>query len=139
VFAFGVSAPLVTALGAGLLVGLDWVQRPSQYTQHDVVELLGGLLLLYGVVLLPLFVGTLCHVLGWRGGALAPPKTRWQFSLRTLLVLMTVVAIGVALLGGAARVVNDKIALWVFGGYAVVVFAACGVTIERFQAARQEE
>jgi len=136
-FAFGLSAPLVTALGAALIVGQDYVNGSWTATLHDVVEVLLFLLMLYGFFLLPMFVFSLVRILKWGCAPPAPRTTKWQFSLRTLLVIMTIVAIGVPILAGATRNVNDKIAVWVFGGYALSTVAACGVVIERFVAERR--
>jgi catechol 2,3-dioxygenase-like lactoylglutathione lyase family enzyme len=134
---------MITAIGASFLIVHDIVNGRGIVTRHDVNEVLSGLILLYGFVVLPLLVPAIVRIVQWRILRIESRKTTWQFSVRSLLVATTIVAIVAPIIASAAR--DDGIARDVFHGRAVVlfgiyatfVFAACAVAAERFFADRR--
>jgi hypothetical protein len=125
---FASSGPIVTAIVA-LMIAVFELQPPE--AQTPVVAVLFGYLLF----MLPLAGFTLIKIYRCESTTfnLAPS---WQFSLKTLLIVMT----GVCLVAASANLLADAMYLGdrtVFGGYAMVAFALSAAVVWRFIAMRK--
>ena len=108
------SAPLVSALCAALIVIFSW-------GPNEAVWPICSLLTVYSVVAIPALVFAYAHI----AKSSESPKQAWQFSLKSLLILTTVICVVLALGPIVLRSIweilpsDEDVG---FGGFSVVVF-----------------
>jgi hypothetical protein len=126
---FALSGPIVTAIVALMIVLFELGPREAQRPAIAVLAM-------YLIAMLPIAGFSLIKIYRWENApaSTAPP---WQFSLKTLLIVMT----GACLVAASAKLIADTMyvrELPIFGGYALVVFALCAVVVWRFIAKRKQ-
>jgi GNAT superfamily N-acetyltransferase len=130
---FGLSAPILTAVGA-LLLALIHDKLVSQYAA-----------VLFLMVLIVGYAGlyaarrarpVLREILAWQLPECSHHKA-WQFSLKSLLVATSVLAVLSATVGAIARYTNgDTVSIWL-AVYAAANLALCSFAIERLWSGKQ--
>jgi hypothetical protein len=131
--AFGLSGPLVCALGAALIAVGDW--SPGE-AQQPITILLGA----YFLMVMPLAVVSRFAILRWQPVELGKRDHRWRYSMKMLLILMTAVCVVATVGRFVAR--NFIFGQLVGEGYAFMTFALAaallsGAILWRFLARRR--
>src|SRR4051812_3584286 len=119
---FALSAPAVCALGA-FAIACFHLGPPEAY--RPILTLLT----IYLVMLLPAAIVVFIHIRRWPTLKLAVTQGTWRYSLRSLLTLMTVVAICTAALATALRSISEPFIFAAFGSAAMVLM---GLVVWRF-------
>jgi hypothetical protein len=125
VVAYGLSAPLVCAVGAALIVAFKW--GPGEAEEPILV-----LLAVYtALIAIPAAVIALPVVFQWQPMRVDRKPFNWQFSLRSLLLVTTAACILVPIVKFAftERSPND---LWIFGIFIVLSIGLVGLSIFLF-------
>ena len=131
ILAFALSAPAVCTLIAILIAVFNL--SPEEATSPTIV-ILGA----YIVLMLPLAILSWRAIYRWSTFARNAERRLLQFSIKTLLIVMTSVCIVV----GACKLIFVYVGLdelLIFGGFAIVSLLLCGLVIWRFMAKLSSE
>jgi hypothetical protein len=132
-FLYGISAPIVAGLGAVLVIWIEWLGRPlARSLRIDMEAVLVALIVVYVVIEAMLLARVLGLLARWPAAAMRPGPMKWQFNLKSMLILMTACAVGAAVLGPALRIGIDNEMAMLIVGFATACLAASGVSIYRF-------
>jgi hypothetical protein len=132
-FLYGISAPIVAGLGAVLIIWIEWLGRPlARSLRIDMEAVLVALVVVYSVFEATLLVRVLGLLAIWPATATQPRPRKWQFNLKSMLILMTACAIGAAVLGPMLRIGIDNEMAMLIVGFATACLAASGVAVYRF-------
>jgi GNAT superfamily N-acetyltransferase len=128
-FLYGVSAPIVAGVGALVIIWIEWLARPLRI---DTEAMLVALIIVYSVFEASLLVRVLGLLATWPAAPTRAGPMKWQFNLKSMLILMTACALGAALLGPSWRMGIDNGLAMLLVGFATTCLAASGVAIYRF-------
>lgn len=127
VLLYGLSGPLVCALCAALIAINSWGPEESRAP-------IGVIIVVYAILAVPLAIVAFLQIRWPYAEPSAKPPRAWQFSLRSLLVLMTavcvVIAVGRLLFRNVSR---DE--SYFFGGYALACIVLSAGVAWRFYGA----
>lgn len=125
---FGLSAPIASAISA-LTIALFRL-NPAQ-AKEPIPVMLG----IYLLLCVPVWIFVFVQFRQWPDQVSVSRKYNWQFSLKSLLVTMTAVAMTTGLLASAARRFYDF--QIVFSGFGILCLLLSGMVAWRFYAHRR--
>lgn len=129
VLLYGLSAPLVCALCAGLIAINSWGPEESRLP-------IGVIIVVYALLVVPLAWGAFRQIRQPRAEPRDMPPRDWQFSLRSLLILMTAVCVVIAVAQFFVRnVPRDE--SFLFGSYALLCIVLSTGVAWRFYVANR--
>jgi hypothetical protein len=131
--AFGVSGPLVCAVGAMLIAINHW--GPGKAARP-----ISMLLAAYLLAATPLAFLSLRAIRRWQVFVLPGQRRAWQFSMKALMIWMTVVCVLVTAGQYVAQRLDENSLrgeAYFFGGFAAAAFVLSGAILWRFLAKRR--
>ncbi len=131
--AFGVSGPLVCAVGAMLIAVNHW--KPSS-AERPIPILLAA----YMLAATPLAIVSLRAIRRWQVIELPEQRRVWQFSMKSLMIWMTVVCVLTAAGQYVARRLGENPMRgegYIFVSFALAAIVLSGVVLWRFLAKRR--
>lgn len=110
VMVHALSGPLVSSVGALLIAVNHWGPREAKGP-------LTSMLVIYSVLAIPIAIGALLQI--QRIPSELPPRRRfkWQFSLKSALILMTAVCVVITVVQLLVRYLPDYSWAWLFNSY----------------------
>lgn len=127
--AFALSAPVVCAAGA-LLIALRKLMPPEAQAPVST------LLVFYGLIIAPVAIVAIWHIQEWPARESTAPAQPWQYSLKSLLALMTAACIVTAILSFAIKTRLDF--PLVFSSFALITLLLAALIVRRIVAERRK-
>jgi len=124
VLSYGLSGPMMCALCATLIAVNSWGPEESRLP-------IGAIIIVYAILAVPLAIVAFLRIRRPPGESTGSPPRVWQFSLRSMLVLMTVVCVLIVVAQFFIRNVSRDES-YLFGSYALAWFVLSAIVAWRF-------